>query len=52
MVIAGFGEDEIYPSLISVEVDGIVSNILRYLKADPIVIGEDIGASIIPFRAN
>jgi len=49
VVIAGFGSDEVFPSLISFEVDGIASNVLRYIIQKKVTVGVDAGAYIAPF---
>lgn len=51
LVIAGFGEDEIFPSVVTMEIEGIVSGFLRY-RIDEVrttKIDDDSEASIIPF---
>lgn len=50
LVIAGFGEDEIFPTIVEIEIDGFIANELRVVLKD----GTDIGrqstqAVILPF---
>lgn len=49
IVFAGFGESEIYPSLNSIEIDGILNNQLRFSNNTVREISEDNTASIVPF---
>ncbi|MBN2412392.1 hypothetical protein JXQ31_11945 [candidate division KSB1 bacterium] len=49
VVIAGFGKNEIYPSLISFEIEGIVNNYLKYRETNKINISSKNTSSIIPF---
>jgi hypothetical protein len=50
LVIAGFGESEIYPSLFSFNVDGKVNDKLKLALEEKTVISEDdSAAAIIPF---
>lgn len=49
IVIAGFGEREFFPSLISFLVEGIVENHLKYKEDTYKVISVDTTASIVPF---
>src|SRR5690606_37068375 len=36
IVIAGFGEDEMFPSLSSFEVSGVIGGVLKYREEDPV----------------
>lgn len=49
LVIAGFGDSEIFPSLISFKIDARVNNELKYKKENEATTGFDSRASIIPF---
>jgi len=49
IVIAGFGEEEAFPSLRSFIFDGLFNGKLKYSKGPRSVIGENIAASIFPF---
>ncbi|ASA96859.1 hypothetical protein CI793_13295 [Anoxybacillus ayderensis] len=50
IVIAGFGQSEIFPSLYSYIIDGKVNNKLKYKQNQVATIGEDsFGAAILPF---
>ena len=49
VVIAGFGETEIYPSLVSMHIDGIFDRRLRYYVDRKVAISDGLTASLIPF---
>lgn len=49
IVIAGFGSNEIYPSLISIEINGILDNQIIYFITNNSKISNEKTASIIPF---
>lgn len=49
IVIAGFGANEIFPALISYQLEGIVYNTLKYRETSRQNIDYQSGASIIPF---
>lgn len=49
IVIAGFGEDEFFPSLYSYKIEGLIGNELKYVKKEDVIISDDNGAGIIPF---
>ena len=49
IVIAGFGEDETFPALISLLVDGLVDNKLKYKIQHCLQINTDNNALIVPF---
>lgn len=49
VVIAGFGEDEIYPSLVSYHVDGIMLDKLIYHELVSVDIGLTTTAAVLPF---
>jgi len=50
IVIAGFGSDELFPKLISYEIDGFVCNRLKYSEIDKVYIDSaGIRARVIPF---
>ncbi len=49
VVIAGFGEAEIFPALISFKTDGVICDELRYKEERSSKIGNDHAASILPF---
>jgi len=49
IVIAGFGEDELFPGLIEILTEGIVNNQLKYKKSKSMQINHKNNASITPF---
>lgn len=49
VVIAGFGESDTFPSLYSIEIDGVVNNKLKYRVDHEAKIDTDHNAMIIPF---
>lgn len=49
LVFVGYGEGEIYPTLISIEISRLISDRIKYINKESVVIGEDAGASITPF---
>lgn len=49
VVIAGFGDEEIFPSLFAFEIFGIFNNKLLYRKSNHANIGLDNRATIVPF---
>jgi len=50
LVFTGFGETEIFPSLYSVKVGGVLNEKVRYsIDPDGVVISNDMTASITPF---
>lgn len=49
IVIAGYGKDENFPSIFSIEVDGIVRNVMKYEITYDISVMKDFSAAIIPF---
>lgn len=49
VVIAGFGEKDIFPSLKAYAIEGIVENRLKYKEIGSTEIGADTEASIVPF---
>lgn len=49
LVIAGFGERDIYPRLTEFGIEGIVENKMRFQRRRSVRIGIDNGASIVPF---
>ncbi|MFZ3384583.1 MAG: hypothetical protein WA144_11720 [Candidatus Methanoperedens sp.] len=49
VVIAGFGEIDIFPSLRRYSIEGVANNILKYTEIPPVEIGFGTHASIIPF---
>ncbi|MEK6406146.1 MAG: hypothetical protein AABN34_04195 [Acidobacteriota bacterium] len=49
VVIAGFGSNDLYPSLVFYKVEGMVNNKLKYKLEDTTKIGKDSTASIVPF---
>lgn len=48
MVVAGFGEDEIYPALVSMNLDSVYGRSLRHVSSS-IAIDDDKTAMLIPF---
>lgn len=49
VVIAGFGEIDIFPSLRRYTIEGVANNRLKYTEIPPVEIGFETHASIIPF---
>jgi hypothetical protein len=50
IVIAGFGKNEIFPTLVSFEIDGMVFSNLKYIKTNSVDIDRNgQKASVIPF---
>ncbi|MFD4820106.1 hypothetical protein [Peribacillus butanolivorans] len=49
VVIAGFGENELYPSLVSYQIEGRLNGKLKYSRENETKIGLTNTASIIPF---
>jgi hypothetical protein len=49
VVIAGFGEGDIYPRLSEFTVEGVIEDKLRYTSRRQVRIGIDTSASIVPF---
>lgn len=49
LVVAGFGEQEIFPSIVSCVVDPIVQNRLKWKQVEIQTITVDMAAAIIPF---
>lgn len=49
IVIAGFGEYDIFPSLHAFQVDGIFNGVLKYKEVRTAVIGPANSAEIVPF---
>ncbi len=49
IVIAGFGDSEVFPSLQGFIIDGIVENRLRYWESVGTTIGIDASATVVPF---
>ena len=49
LVIAGFGEDEHYPTVQHFEVSGVYEDRLKVLSHDEVTVSEDTPARVIPF---
>lgn len=49
IVVAGFGKNEIYPSLMIIIIDGMINYRLKYNIEDIIKINENSNAAIVPF---
>ena len=49
IVIAGFGNEEIFPSVFEVVVDGMIGKNLKYKLQQKCQIGQDTDAAVIPF---
>lgn len=49
LVIAGFGEKDVFPSVESFHLDGVFENRLKYQKINSSRISTHMGASILPF---
>jgi hypothetical protein len=48
-VVAGYGRDQYYPSLISHRADGFLANRFKLVRYRPSAIARDNGAAIVPF---
>lgn len=49
LVLAGFGEKEMLPTLLAFEIDGIISGRLKFLKTEDVDIHRGMNACLIPF---
>ncbi len=49
LVIAGFGQDDLFPSLYSFYVHGVMNNRLRYKDDEKVEIGAKVTAAVHPF---
>lgn len=49
LVVAGFGEEEIFPSLKSFSIEGIYNGVLKYKKEQDVTINTSNRATIVPF---
>ena len=49
VVVAGFGQKDIFPRLKEYSVEGVIENKLRFLARRDVQIGDKMDASIIPF---
>jgi hypothetical protein len=49
VVLAGFGEKDIFPSLIAFSIEGRIGNVLKYAETERSRISLDNAANIIPF---
>lgn len=49
VIIAGFGENDIFPALISYEIASIVGSFVKFRQTNNLSINHEVGASIIPF---
>jgi hypothetical protein len=49
VVIAGFGNNEIFPALYSLNVDGVINGYLKYKTRSDAIINESNEATIVPF---
>lgn len=49
VVMAGFGDDEVFPSLIEYKMDGILEGTLKYKRVNKVTVDFQTGAVIIPF---
>jgi len=49
VVIAGYGEKDIFPSLISFKIQGIINNSVKYTVDNEVNIGHDRDFAILPF---
>jgi len=49
LVFVGYGSDQIYPALYSIETDGIVNGVLRYSVNQDIVISDHHPCNLVPF---
>lgn len=49
IVISGFGEDEIFPSVVSFSIEGIANNVLKYKEDNCTSVDYDMTAIILPY---
>ena len=49
VVIAGFGEDDLYPSVVSYEIEGVINDTLKYKEGRGVSINADYPAALIAF---
>lgn len=49
IVIAGFGESDIYPSVMAYLIEGVANNRLKYKQTGETQISSDMTAAIVPF---
>lgn len=49
LVFVGYGDEQIYPALYSIETDGIVNGTLRYGKNHDITISDEQQCDLVPF---
>ena len=49
LVFVGYGDEQIYPALYSIETDGIVNGALRYGKTHDITISDERQCDLVPF---
>ncbi|HKY28107.1 MAG TPA: hypothetical protein VJM12_09190 [Pyrinomonadaceae bacterium] len=49
VVVAGFGEDDLYPCLISYQMEGVADNVLKYKEDLEYKIGSGLSATLVPF---
>lgn len=49
LVFVGYGSDQIYPALYSIETDGIVNGALRYSVSNEVVISDHDTCNLVPF---
>jgi hypothetical protein len=49
IVIAGFGNDDVFPRLQRFDFEAVIANRLKFTKAQPIDVGPDKRAVIVPF---
>jgi len=49
IVISGFGEDEIFPSIVSFSIEGISNNVLKYKEDKYSCVDYDMTAIILPY---
>ena len=49
VVIAGFGDDEIYPGVIEYNIDSVINNRLKYFVRENTAVSQRLPAAVIPF---
>jgi hypothetical protein len=49
VVISGFGEEEIFPSIVSFAIEGMANNVLKYNEENHSIVDYDNSAIIIPY---
>lgn len=49
LVVAGFGEEEMFPSIVEVHVEGLLEGLLKQRRIEPATVSPESRATIVPF---